>query len=190
MPGCIQPMSSPMMKRMLGFVPWAEAGALAMVVAVHKTRRAPQITLNMLMVASLDVGCRNPGRSLRPTPPTDLVSAFFAHTGSCFGLRSGALRAERWPKCFGCAMRIRQLSDMFAGRVAAWSKAIHRRWHDMSLRSAQAPGIGGFERSQLRSLLKDRHSGAPSGPCSAVGARHSAWGLRRGIQRNTSVGFA
>src|SRR5712671_4605555 len=74
MPGCIQPMSSPMMKRMLGFVPWAEAGALAMVVAVHKTTRAPQITLNMLMVASLDVGRRNPGRSLRPTPPTDLAS--------------------------------------------------------------------------------------------------------------------
>jgi hypothetical protein len=25
--GCIQPMSSPMMKRMLGFVSWADAGA-------------------------------------------------------------------------------------------------------------------------------------------------------------------
>src|ERR1700748_1256450 len=50
--GCIQPMSSPMMKMMLGFCPcWAEAGMLAIVVAVHSTARAPQIVLNMLMVA-------------------------------------------------------------------------------------------------------------------------------------------
>src|SRR5882724_10922342 len=51
--GCIMPMSSPMMKRMLGFVPWAEAGALAIVVAVHNTTRAPQIALNKLMVTLL-----------------------------------------------------------------------------------------------------------------------------------------
>src|SRR5258708_2805464 len=83
MPGCIQPMSSPMMKRMLGFGPWAEAGALAMVVAVHKTTRAPEITLNMLMVASLDVGCRNPGRSLCPTPPTDHFFPIQDHASGC-----------------------------------------------------------------------------------------------------------
>src|SRR6516164_7967022 len=46
-------MSSPMMKRMLGFDPgWAEAGRLAIVVAVHSTTRAPQIVLNKVMVAS------------------------------------------------------------------------------------------------------------------------------------------
>src|SRR6516164_1844746 len=57
--GCIHPMSSPMMKRMLGFCAcWAEAGMLAIVVAVHITTRAPQIFLNMLMVAYLNVGCR------------------------------------------------------------------------------------------------------------------------------------
>src|SRR6516165_1608213 len=60
--GCIHPMSSPMMKRMLGFCPcgccccWAEAGMLAIVVAVHITTRAPQIDLNRLMVAFLSVG--------------------------------------------------------------------------------------------------------------------------------------
>src|SRR5215831_16420163 len=75
--GCIHPISSPMMKRMLGFCPcgccccWAEAGMLAIVVAAHATTRAPQIVLNMRMVAFLSVGCRNAGRSLRPTPPTD-----------------------------------------------------------------------------------------------------------------------
>jgi hypothetical protein len=56
-----------MMKRMLGFYPgWAEAGTLAIVVAVHNTARAPQIALNMLMLPFLNAGCRSPGRSLRP----------------------------------------------------------------------------------------------------------------------------
>src|ERR1700757_4770149 len=82
--GCIHPMSSPMIKRMLGFCPcWAEAGLLAIVVAVHNTTRAHQITLNMLMVAFPSVGCRSPGRSLRPPPPTK--SLFFAHAEACFG---------------------------------------------------------------------------------------------------------
>src|SRR5437879_3277490 len=76
--GCIQPMSSPMMKRILGFCPcWAEAGMLAIVVAVHNTTRAPQSFLNRLMVAFLNVGCRCPGRSLRPTQRTDRVFAFW-----------------------------------------------------------------------------------------------------------------
>jgi hypothetical protein len=35
------------------------------------------------MVAFLDVGCRSPGRSLRPPPPTE--SLFFAHAEACFG---------------------------------------------------------------------------------------------------------
>src|SRR5437667_12851381 len=87
-------------------------------------------------------------------------------------------------------MRIRQLADVFSGCVAAWSKAIHRRWCDMTPRIAQAPGIGSFERSLPRSLLKDRHVAAPSEPCSTVLARDSAWDLRRGIRRNTSAGFA
>src|SRR5262249_20054454 len=50
--GCIQPMSSPMMKRILGFCPCcAEAGTLAIVMVIHITTRAPQIVLNLLMVA-------------------------------------------------------------------------------------------------------------------------------------------
>jgi hypothetical protein len=41
---------------MLGFCPcWAEAGMLAIVVVVHNTTRAPQIDLNLLMVAFLNV---------------------------------------------------------------------------------------------------------------------------------------
>src|SRR6202030_454310 len=39
------------------------------------TTRAPQSFLNRLMVASLNVGCRCPGRSLRPTQRTDQVFA-------------------------------------------------------------------------------------------------------------------
>jgi len=38
----------------------AEAGLFALVVAVHKTTRASQITLNMLMVAFLNVSYRKP----------------------------------------------------------------------------------------------------------------------------------
>jgi hypothetical protein len=47
-----------MTTRMLGFCPgcWAMAGMLAIVVAAHKITRAPLITLNMLMVAFLNVG--------------------------------------------------------------------------------------------------------------------------------------
>src|SRR5690349_7712312 len=70
--GCIHPMSSPMMKTMLGFAaPCAEAVTLAIAVAVHNMTRAIQSFLNMLMVASFNVGCRSPGRSLRPAPPSD-----------------------------------------------------------------------------------------------------------------------
>jgi len=41
------------MTRILGFCPccWPEAGTLAIVVTEHNTTRAPQIFLNMLMVA-------------------------------------------------------------------------------------------------------------------------------------------
>jgi hypothetical protein len=47
-----------MMKRMLGFDPgWAEAGRLAIVVAVHAKTNAPQIVLNKLMFAFLNVSC-------------------------------------------------------------------------------------------------------------------------------------
>src|SRR5262245_54411071 len=90
--GCIQPMSSPMMKRMLGFCPcWAEAGMLAIVVAVHITTRAPQIVLNMLMVAFLDVGCRKAGAAAfaQLHPPTDNASA--DPCGITLGLSVGRL---------------------------------------------------------------------------------------------------
>jgi hypothetical protein len=54
--GCIHPISSPMMKMMLGFCPcWAKAGALAIVVAVHNTARARQIFLDRLIVTLLNV---------------------------------------------------------------------------------------------------------------------------------------
>src|SRR6516165_356624 len=78
--GCIHPMSSPMMKRMLGFCPcgccccWAEAGMLAIVVAVHITTRAPQIDLNRLMVAFLSVGFVSAAEAWAAAsarPPTD-----------------------------------------------------------------------------------------------------------------------
>src|SRR5215468_1144037 len=71
--GCIQPMSSPMMKRILGFCPCcAEAGTLAIVMVIHITTRAPQIVLNLLMVALSSMSAAEaPSRSLRPRPPTE-----------------------------------------------------------------------------------------------------------------------
>src|ERR1700757_3372635 len=81
-----------MITTMFGFRScWAETGALAMVVAVHKTTRAHQITLNMLMVAFLDVGCRSPGRSLRPLPSTDRVAPFSPKRKHASGTRSDCL---------------------------------------------------------------------------------------------------
>jgi hypothetical protein len=77
------------MKRMLGFCPcWAEAGMLAIVVVIHATARAPQIVLNMLMVAFLDIGCRSRAAAFAQLhPPTVLA----AHAGSYFGRAVGRL---------------------------------------------------------------------------------------------------
>src|SRR5262245_15127258 len=108
--GCIQPMSSPMMKRMLGFCPcWADAGMLAIVVAVHITTRAPQIVLNRLMVAFLDVGCRKARAAAfaHLHPPTE--NPLPIHVRSCSGNRLNAERAENWAKQRAYAMRLRQM---------------------------------------------------------------------------------
>src|SRR6266699_452864 len=51
MPGCIQPMSSPMMKRMLGFC-WAEAGLPARATTVNSASRASK-TLRVYLITSL-----------------------------------------------------------------------------------------------------------------------------------------
>jgi hypothetical protein len=67
----------------------AEAGLFALVVAVHKTTRASQITLNMLMVAFLNVSYRSLDRSLGPTQRTGPSPWFFAHERSCFGHSAG-----------------------------------------------------------------------------------------------------
>src|SRR5215471_19482988 len=50
--GCIQPMSSPMMKRMFGFCCWAAAGALAAVTTASEARQPSQAPLLIRMVAS------------------------------------------------------------------------------------------------------------------------------------------
>jgi hypothetical protein len=163
---------------------------LAIVVAVHNTTRAPQIALNRLMVAFLNVGCRCPGRSLRPTRRSDRASAFWPIQDHASGRWSDALHAGNWSKCPGCAMRFRQFSPMFADRVAAWLKVIHRRLCGTSPQSAQAQGIDDFARPPRRSLSKDRPVSAPSEPCSIVATKDIARGLRRGIRRNTSAAFA
>src|SRR5271166_4059258 len=65
--GCIQPMSSPMMKRMLGFACCccAAAGMLATVTATNNASRLSQIFLTMLMVL-LVLAARDEAGSLRP----------------------------------------------------------------------------------------------------------------------------
>src|ERR1700730_13795259 len=149
--GCIMPMSSPMMKRMLGFCPcWAEAGTHAIVAAVHNTTRAPQIALNRLMVAFLNVGCRCPGRSLRPTQRNRRSPCFLLLQDHASGRCRDASLAGSWSKRPGCAMRFRQFALMFADRVAAWLKAIHRRLCGTSPQSAQAQGIDDFARPPPR----------------------------------------
>jgi hypothetical protein len=95
--GCIQPMSSPMMKRMLGFCPWAEAGMLAIVVTEHNTTSALQIVLNTFMIASpMSAADAGPQRFTPLDPPT--VFAFkLDHSGN----RSDALVAKLAEVSFG-----------------------------------------------------------------------------------------
>ncbi len=65
--GCIQPMSSPMMKRMLGFCCCcAAAGALAAITATNDTSRPRQNFLVRLMASFLIFGCPNWAGSRRP----------------------------------------------------------------------------------------------------------------------------
>src|SRR5262249_49465558 len=103
--GCIQPISSPMMKRMLGFCPcWAETGMLAIPVVIHTTTRAPQIVLNIRMIAFLK--CRLPELGPQPSPSTThqpfLVLAI--RPGSCLGgpavgrLAGGRLGEASWKR--------------------------------------------------------------------------------------------
>ena len=64
--GCIQPMSSPMMKRMLGFCCCcAAAGVLAAVIAAIEASKPSQIYLTMLM---LDLLPRLPVTGRQPVP--------------------------------------------------------------------------------------------------------------------------
>src|SRR4030095_781501 len=68
--GCIQPMSSPMMKRMLGFCCCccccAAAGALAALAATNDASRPRQNFLVTLMASFLIFGCPNWAGSRRP----------------------------------------------------------------------------------------------------------------------------
>jgi hypothetical protein len=61
---------------------------LAIVVVIHTAARAPQIVLNMLMVAFPDIGCRSRAAAFAQLhPPTVLA----AHAGSYFGQAVGRL---------------------------------------------------------------------------------------------------
>src|SRR4029450_7245018 len=65
--GCIQPMSSPMMKRMLGFCCCcAAAGALPAITATNDASRPRQNFLVTLMASFLTLGCPNWAGSRRP----------------------------------------------------------------------------------------------------------------------------
>src|SRR5215470_11337156 len=94
--GCIHPMSSPMMKRMLGFCPcWAKAGMLAIVVVLHAKTRAPQIVLSMRMIAFLKCRLPNLGPQSSPTSTHRPSLPLPIHAGSCFGQSVGRLARGR-----------------------------------------------------------------------------------------------
>jgi|HubBroStandDraft_2_1064218.scaffolds.fasta_scaffold100703_1 hypothetical protein len=95
----------------------AEAGLFALVVAVHKTTRASQITLNMLMVAFLNVSYRSLDRSLGPTQRTGRVLGFLPMNDHASGIRPDALRTAFSLDRLGGAMRFRHLASIFADRV-------------------------------------------------------------------------
>src|ERR1700757_1588896 len=118
--GCIQPISSPMMKRIFGFCPcaWAGVGMLAIVVALHNATRALQIVLNKLMVAFLFFRPPKPGAAALAHPPPPAHFAFADPRMSMFlSNRSGALRTRDWSKQTGCAMQVRQVAFLSAGHV-------------------------------------------------------------------------
>src|SRR5271165_2990753 len=85
--GCIQPMSSPMMKRMLGLACCccAAAGVLATITAVDNASRPSQIFLAIRMVHFLIVGCPRRAGSLRPITIAPMESV--AHSRHPFSHR-------------------------------------------------------------------------------------------------------
>src|ERR1700752_3491079 len=120
--GCIHPMSSPMMKRMLGFCPcaWAGAGRFAIVVAIHDATRALQIVLNKPMIAFLFSATEATGRGLRPAPPADRFCLCRSEQEHVSGSRSNASRRGDWLKQTGCDMQLRQVPVFCAdGTVGA-----------------------------------------------------------------------
>src|SRR5271169_2118011 len=64
--GCIQPMSSPMMKSMLGLGCCADAGRLPIITGATNASRPSQIFLAMLMRNFLEIGCLRRAGRLRP----------------------------------------------------------------------------------------------------------------------------
>src|SRR6266478_7652729 len=64
--GCIQPMSSPMMNKMLGFCCCAAAGALAAVIATNDASSPRKSFLVEHMACFLSSGCPNWAGSRRP----------------------------------------------------------------------------------------------------------------------------
>jgi hypothetical protein len=110
---------------------------LANVVAVHSTTRALQVFLNMLMVASLDVGWRSLGRSLRPLPThrssLPLPSRIIRATGRApwrWEIGQNALHAMRvpangslWPAA----------GDQQAGLLVP-SRLVMRPWDSVAVR--------------------------------------------------------
>src|ERR1700724_332294 len=121
---------------------------------------------------------------------TDRAPAFWLIKDHASGRWPDAWRTGNWSKRPGCAMRFRQFAPMFADRVAAWLKVIHRTLCGRSPQSAQAQGIDDFGRPPRHSLWKDRPVAAPSEPCSVAATKDIAWGLHRGIRRNTYAAFA
>src|SRR6202012_3031312 len=127
--GCIHPMSSPMMKRMLGFCPcgccccWAEVGMLAIVVTPHAKARAHQIALNLLMVAVLDPAADARAAAFaRLHPPTVWLRR--SVQDDILANRSAAPRMEKWSKRPGRAIRFRRIEARVTCVVSAGSHGV------------------------------------------------------------------
>src|SRR5579872_3320772 len=95
--GCIQPMSSPMMNRMLGFCPcaWAGAGRLAIVAAVLNATSALQLVLNDPMIAFPFFGRQIYGP--RPSPDS-IHRPIFAFADPCRDMSRATGRAPCAPE--------------------------------------------------------------------------------------------
>src|SRR3954452_482197 len=135
--GCIQPISSPMMKRMLGLpaCPCAMAGALKASNAIIGVNRLQYRVFMIQVLAVLSLSTKSLF-TIRPHKRVPSSQHQFMRTVS-------KLLTRR-------AMRFRQVDLVSLWHDAMWSTAIRRKLLDMPRQSARAPQIHSFEQFMQR----------------------------------------